>query len=250
MSLQKSTFSYFSIIFALILLKSQKTFANSNITESIDCSTFTTCGECTSNLLCGFCVTTGECVQGSWNGPFKNPKICPNDSWEYNYAQCFVTYKQALISLTSALVGILFISLLLCLCCCICRCCRIRSPSDDERTPLIPGDTSAIQHFRRASFYNYNRNRPFERRGRTLSSGTVNGIMQYGRNWRNGSDEYMFGYGAPNTPSLLWVNDNPGVPTDYAMGSHNNNLGNGEWRRWEKKREELLAKYAKNSSES
>ncbi|RGB34066.1 hypothetical protein C1646_703072 [Rhizophagus diaphanus] len=242
-------FSYLSILFVLVLLKSQTSFAQSNITELIECSAFATCGECTSHLACGFCVTTNKCVQGGWKGPFKDPEICTIDNWEYEYAQCFVSHKQALISFASALVGILFISILFCLCCCICRCCRIRSP-DDERAPLVPGDTIATQHFRRASFYNYNRNRPFERRGRTLSSGTVNSAMQYGRNWRNGSDEYMYGYGALNTPSLLWVNENPGVPTDYAMGSHNNSLGNGEWRKWEKKREELLAKYAKNPNES
>jgi len=243
MSLQQRPFSYYSILFALTLLNTQKSFAQNNSIE--ECSTFKTCGDCTSRLHCGFCVTTGECVPGSWNEPFKNPETCIKDNLEYEYAQCFVTHKQALISLISALVGILFISTLLCLCCCICRCCRIRSSSDDERTPLL-GDTIATQHFRRASFYNYNRNRPFERRGRTLSSGTVSAM----RNWRNGTDEYnMYGYGAPNT-SLLWVNDGSGVPTDYTMGSHNNSLGNGEWKSWEKKREELLAKYAKNSAES
>jgi len=243
MSLQQRPFSYFSILFALTLLNAQKNFAQSNVTE--DCSAFNTCGECTSRLTCGFCVKENKCVQGSWNEPFKSSKTC-EDNFEYEYAQCYVTHKQALISLASAFVGILFISLLLCLCCCICRCCRIRSPSDDERTPLL-GETIATQHFRRASYYNYNRNRPFERRGRTLSKGTVSAM----RNWRNNnSDEYMYGYGAPNTPSLLWVNEGPGVPTDYAMGSHNNSLGNGEWKKWEKKREELLAKYAKNSTES
>jgi len=227
----------------LTLLNAQISFAQSNITE--DCSAFKTCGDCTSRLTCGFCVKENKCVQGNWNEPFKNPKAC-EDNFEYEFAQCYVTHKQALISLASAFVGILFISLLLCMCCCICRCCRIRrSPSDDERTPLL-GETIATQHFRRASFYNYNRNRPFERRGRTLSNGTVSAM----RNWRNSnSDEYMYGYGAPNTP-LLWVNEAPGVPTDYAMGSHNNSLGNGEWKKWEKKREELLAKYAKNSAES
>ncbi|CAG8460931.1 9427_t:CDS:2 [Funneliformis caledonium] len=246
MSLQKRPFSHFSILFALNLLNAHTNFAQ----KSINCSTFTSCGDCTSRLECGFCVKDNLCVQGSWNEPFKNSSLCLNDNWEYEYAQCFVTHKQALISLISALVGILFISILLCLCCCICRCCRIRGSSDDERTPLLGNDTLATQHFRRASFYNYNRNRPFERRGRTLSSGTVN-AMQYGggRNWRNGAEEYMYGYGAPNQPSMLWVNDTPGVPTDYAMSSHNNSLGNGEWRKWEKKREELLAKYAKNSSE-
>ncbi|CAB5381183.1 unnamed protein product [Rhizophagus irregularis] len=202
--------------------ESETSFAQSNFTELIECSAFATCGECTSHLACGFCVTTNKCVQGGWKGPFKDPEICTIDNWEYEYAQCFDTIFDFQ---------------------------KIRNP-DDERAPLVPGDTIATQHFRRASFYNYNRNRPFERRGRTLSSGTVNSAMQYGRNWRNGSDEYMYGYGALNTPSLLWVNENPGVPTDYAMGSHNNSLGNGEWRKWEKKREELLAKYAKNPNES
>jgi len=243
MSLQQRPFSYFSILIALTLLNAQKTFAQSNITE--ECSAFTTCGECTSRLTCGFCVKENKCVQGNWNEPFQNPRTC-EDNFEYEFAQCYVTHKQALISLASAFIGILFVSLLLCLCCCICRCCRIRSPSDDERAPLL-GETIATQHFRRASYYNYNRNRPFERRGRTLSNGTVSAM----RNWRNSnSDEYMYGYGAPNTPSLLWVNEGTGVPADYAMGSHNNSLGNGEWKKWEKKREELLAKYAKNSAES
>lgn len=157
-----------------------------------------------------------------------------------------VSVKQALISLASALFGIVFISLLICLCCCMCQCCRLRS-NDEERVALL-GDSLATHHFRRASYYNYNRNRPFERRGRTISTGTANSLMQYGRNWRGSSDDYMYGgYGGPTTPSMLWVNDSPGVPTEYSMGSNNNN---GEWRRWEKKREELLAKYAKNNNET
>ncbi|RHZ76041.1 hypothetical protein Glove_208g137 [Diversispora epigaea] len=155
-----------------------------------------------------------------------------------------VSTKQALISLASALFGIIFISLLLCLCCCLCQCCKIRN-NDEERVALL-GDSLATHHFRRASYYNYNRNRPFERRGRTISTGTANSLMQYGRNWR-ASDDYMYGYGGPTTQSMLWVNDNSGVPTDYSIGSNN---GSGEWRRWEKKREELLAKYAKSSNEA
>ncbi|CAG8497214.1 8678_t:CDS:2 [Acaulospora morrowiae] len=184
-------------------------------------------------------------MQGGWKGPFGKPSVCP--SWDYEYAQCFVTHKQAFISLASALAGIIIFSILLCFCCCLCRCCRFRS-SDEERVPLIGGDSLATNHFRRASYYNYNRN-PFERKGRTLSNGTSSSTMQYGRNWRNGTDEFAYGYGGHTTPSMLWVNDNPSLNTDYSMGSHNNSLGNGEWRRWEKKREELLARYAKSSNE-
>ncbi|CAG8480254.1 4232_t:CDS:2 [Dentiscutata erythropus] len=242
----RSIYFYASTLIALVLLNSHSSLGLNNYTDSsIDCSSITSCGECTSHLECGFCVSTSTCVQAGWKGPFKHPSACP--SWDYEYAQCFVTHKQALISLISALVGSVFILLLLCFCCCLCRCCRFRN-NDEERVPLL-GDTIATHHFRRASYYNYNRNRPFERRGRTLSSGTANSTMQYGRNWRNGTDEYMYGYGGPTTPSMLWVNDSP-VPTDYPMGSHNSSLGNnGEWRRWEKKREELLAKYAKSNNE-
>jgi hypothetical protein len=87
MSLQQRPFSYFSILFALTLLNAQKSFAqSSNITE--DCSALKTCEECTSRLTCGFCVTSSKCVQGSWNEPFKNPKIC-EDNFEYQFAQCY-----------------------------------------------------------------------------------------------------------------------------------------------------------------
>ncbi|KAG9304074.1 hypothetical protein G9A89_005984 [Geosiphon pyriformis] len=190
-----------------------------------------------------------RCVQGGWNGPFGNPLLCEADRWEYQFGQCFVTHKQAILSATSALVGILILSLILCMCCCICRCCRSTSRShlgnDEERNPLLGGESVATHHFRRQSFYNYNRNRPFERRGRTLSSGTTNSAMQYGRNWRN--DEYMYGYGGP---SMLWENEHnppPAVVEDFSVGSQGNSVGTGEWRRWEKKREELLAKYGKTS---
>ncbi|PKC15180.1 hypothetical protein RhiirA5_349434 [Rhizophagus irregularis] len=84
-------FSYLSILFVLILLKSETSFAQSNFTELIECSAFATCGECTSHLACGFCVTTNKCVQGGWKGPFKDPEICTIDNWEYEYAQCFDT---------------------------------------------------------------------------------------------------------------------------------------------------------------
>ncbi|CAG8619509.1 19944_t:CDS:2 [Racocetra persica] len=202
----RSIYFYASAFAASVLLNAHSTLGFDNYTDSlINCSNFTSCGECTTHLECGFCVPSKTCVQAGWKGPFEDPKLCP--TWDYEYAQCF------------------------------------------ERVPLL-GDTIATHHFRRASYYNYNRNRPFERRGRTLSTGTANSTVQYGRNWRNGTDDYMYGYGGPTTPSMLWVNDSP-VPTDYhPMGSHNSSLGNtGEWRRWEKKREELLAKYAKSNNE-
>ncbi|CAG8531638.1 7228_t:CDS:2, partial [Ambispora leptoticha] len=218
-----------------------------SVASSIDCSAIgDSCGTCTVHLECGFCVKDQKCVQGGWNGPFKNPSICQEDRFEYQFGQCFT-----LISITSALVGILLLLLSLCLCCCLYRCCCAATRSnhvgaDEERNPLLGGESAATHHFRRASFYNYNRNRPFERRGRTLSTGTANSTMQYGRNWRN-TDEYMYGYGGP---SMLWENDHNPPPTtveDFSIGSHGNGSTGGEWRRWEKKREELLAKYGRSS---
>nr|CAG8526983.1 11324_t:CDS:2 [Entrophospora candida]CAG8531391.1 8475_t:CDS:2 [Entrophospora candida] len=236
------------------------------LNQEIDCSIYTSCGECTSHLECGYCVATGECVQGSWDAPFKNRLICSKNRWEYEYAQ--LTHQQALISITSALF-------------------------DEERSPLLLGDSIATNHFRRASFYNYNRNRPFERRTRTVSIGTANNISNYGRNWRNSTtDDYLYGgygynyggygnlsvgygtngagYAGHANTSVVWVNnDTPDVspPTSSTTNnsnthSNNNNVshhtndflpnngfGNMEWRRWEKKREELLSKYAKSINE-
>ncbi|CAG8465983.1 3933_t:CDS:2 [Ambispora gerdemannii] len=217
----------FATVIFILLSIAQPSFARDNVTLSnIDCLAIgNNCGACSVNLECGFCVTDQKCVQGGWNGPFNNPSIC-QDRWEYQFGQCFITHKIALISVSSALVG-------------------SSIGTDEERNPLLGGESVATHHFRRASFYNYNRNRPFERRGRTLSSGTANSTMQYGRNWRN-TDEYMYGYGGP---SMLWENDHNPPPTaveDFSVGSQGN--GNpGEWRRWEKKREELLAKYGKSS---
>jgi len=228
-------------ILALIILSAIPSLAYDNVTATgIDCESLVTCGECVTHLECGFCVKDNKCVQAGWKGPLGQHSSCTEDKWEYQFGQCFVTHKQALIAFSSAMAGIILFVLTLCMCCCLCRCCLPRRRHDEERTPLLLAETLPTHHFRRGSFYNYNRNRPFERRGRTLSSGSTANSSSLGlsRTWRTG-DEYLYSY---QTPGYSWFGgDSP--PVDYPSTGN----GAGEWRRWEKKREELLKTYGKSN---